>query len=77
DGLSAPVGWLAVAAIALSAVGLYYYLVVLKQALVAPPARTAGRITVPKDVAFVLVICALLLLLLGLFPSFVLRVFTV
>ena len=75
DGLAAPVGWLAVAAIALSAVGLYYYLAVLKQALVAPPAGDAGRIAVPKDVAFVLAVCALLLLVLGIFPSFVLRVF--
>ena len=30
-------GWLAVAAIFLSAVGLYYYLLILKQALVAAP----------------------------------------
>jgi NADH-quinone oxidoreductase subunit N len=74
-GIGAPVGWLAVAAIALSAVGLYYYLIVLKQALVAPPPADAGRIAVPRDAAFTLVVCAALLLVLGLFPSVVLRVF--
>ena len=43
-GAGRPEGWLAVLAIALSAVALYYYLLVLKQALVAarPPARAAG-----------------------------------
>ena len=74
-GIGAPVGWLAVAAIVLSAVGLYYYLVVLKQALVAPAEAGARPIAVPKDVGFTLVVCAILLLLLGVFPSLVLRIF--
>ena len=77
-GLAGPAGWLAIAAIALSAIALYYYLVVLKQALVAPPAASASassRIPVPAEAAIVLVFAATLIVLLGLFPSFVLRIF--
>jgi len=75
-GLAGPAGWLAIAAIALSAIALYYYLVVLKQALVAPPAANAStRIPVPADAAIVLVFAAALIVLLGLFPSFILRIF--
>jgi NADH-quinone oxidoreductase subunit N len=74
-GVASPLGWLALFAIAMSAVGLYYYLVVLKQAVVSPAAANASRIAVPIDVAFTLVVTAALLVLLGLFPSVVLRVF--
>lgn len=75
-GLAGPAGWLTVLAIALSAVALYYYLIVLKQALVAPPAPSAsGRISVPADAAMVLVFTSLLLIVLGIFPSVVLRMF--
>ena len=75
-GLAGPAGWLALLAIALSAVALYYYLVMLKQALVAAPADTASApVPVPADAAIVLVFTALLLVLLGLFPSLVLRIF--
>jgi len=72
-GLAGPIGWLAVLAIALSAVALYYYLIVLKQALVAAPAPGAsGRIRVPLATAFALAAAAALILLLGLFPSLLL-----
>ena len=72
-GLAGPIGWLAVLAIALSAVALYYYLIVLKQALVAAPAPGAsGRIRVPLAAAFALAAAAALILLLGLFPSLLL-----
>ncbi|MCX6951727.1 MAG: NADH-quinone oxidoreductase subunit N [Verrucomicrobia bacterium] len=75
-GLAGPAGWLTILAIALSAVALYYYLVVLKQALVASPSPSAsGRIPVPADAAIVLIFTALLLVLLGIFPSVVLRIF--
>jgi NADH-quinone oxidoreductase subunit N len=75
-GLAGPAGWLALLAIFMSAVGLYYYLVILKQALVAPPApAAAGRIEVPVDAAIVLAFAAVLLVLLGVFPSVILRVF--
>ncbi len=76
-GIASAAGVLAIAAIVLSAVALYYYLVVLKQALVVTPTETrAGRIGVPIGVAFTLVMTALLLFVLGLFPSVVLNVFS-
>ena len=75
-GLAGPAGWLALLAIALSAVALYSYLVMLKQALVVGPADPAAApVPVPADAAIVLVFTALLLVLLGLFPSVVLRIF--
>ena len=73
-GLAGPAGWLVFLAIALSAVALYYYLVILKNALVTPP-TAADRIAVPAEAAVVLVFAALLLVVLGLFPSVLLRIF--
>lgn len=76
-GIASAAGVLAVAAIVLSAVALYYYLVVLKQAMVvAPSPARSGRIVVPVGVAFTLLMTALLLVLLGIFPSVVLNVFS-
>ncbi len=76
-GIASAAGVLAVAAILLSAVALYYYLVVLKQAIVVPPEPSrSGRIGVPIGMAFTLVITAVLLILLGVFPSVVLNVFS-
>ncbi len=76
NGLAGPLGWLAILAILLSAVALYYYLVILKQALVTPaePAQTR-RIAVPRAAGVTLVLIALFLLLTGLFPSLILRLF--
>ncbi len=75
-GAGSAIGVLALAAIALSAVALYYYLVILKQAaVVAPAPDKAAKIEVPLDVGFVLVATALLLVVLGLFPSAILQVF--
>jgi NADH-quinone oxidoreductase subunit N len=74
-GLAGPAGWLAILAILLSAVALYYYLIVLKQALVAAPAEGAPAIAVPGSAAAALAVSAGLLVLLGLFPSAVLAVF--
>jgi NADH-quinone oxidoreductase subunit N len=71
-GVAGPAGWLALGAIALSAVALYYYLLVLKSALVAAPAENAASIRVPLEAALVFVLCAALLVALGLFPSVVL-----
>lgn len=72
-GLSGIIGWLAVLAIALSAVALYYYLIVLKQALVAAPAANAPALRVSPSAAGALVALTALLILLGLFPSALLR----
>lgn len=74
-GVASLVGGLALLAIALSAVALYYYLYVLKQALVTAPAPEARKIAVPVDVAFALTIVAALLVVLGLMPSVLLRLF--
>ena len=75
SGLDGPLGWLAIAAIFLSAVALYYYLIILKQALVAGPAEGRGRIPVPATAALALIISAGLLVFLGVFPSVLLRMF--
>ncbi|MEN9404846.1 MAG: NADH-quinone oxidoreductase subunit [Verrucomicrobiota bacterium] len=74
-GLAGPAGWLVILAIALSAVALYYYLLILKQALVAPPAKEAARVTTPWPARVSLVIAAGLLVLLGVMPSLLLRLF--
>lgn len=73
-GLATSAGWLTLLAIAMSAVGLYYYLLILKQAVVTAPAPAASSpISVPPIPAFALVVMAALLVLLGVFPSLVLR----
>ncbi|HUR59757.1 MAG TPA: NADH-quinone oxidoreductase subunit N [Opitutaceae bacterium] len=71
-GLGGTVGWLVIAAIGFSAVALYYYLLILKQALVALPGPHATPIRVPRGAAVTLLLCALLLFVLGLFPSLLL-----
>ena len=72
-GLASFLGWLVVLAILLSAVALYYYLLILKQALVAAPRADAPAIRLPAGTAATLVLLAALLVALGLFPSAVLR----
>ena len=62
-------------AILLSAVALYYYLLVLKQALVVAPAPDSSRIRVPFAAAFTLLVAAGLIVVLGLFPSLLLGLF--
>jgi len=68
-GVAGPAGWLAILAIALSTVALYYYLIVLKQALVASPAADARPIRVPRVAALTLAAAAVLIVWFGLFPS--------
>jgi NADH-quinone oxidoreductase subunit N len=75
-GVAGPAGWLTLLAIALSAVALYYYLIVLKQALVADPVpEKSGRIVVPTATALALVVAAGIIVFLGLYPSLVLGLF--
>ena len=74
-GPSSPAGALAIFAILMSAVALYYYLLILKQALVVKPSGAVVRIAVPFEAGLALVIAAVLLLALGLFPSVLLRLF--
>jgi NADH-quinone oxidoreductase subunit N len=74
-GLAGVAGWLAILGILLSAVALYYYLVVLKQALVAPPAAGATPIPVPVAARLTLFFTAAAVILLGVFPSVLLQLF--
>ena len=74
DGIASPAGWLAVLGIAMSAVALYYYLVILKQALVAP-AKDTTPIKVPAPAALALLGAAALIVLFGLWPSLLLGLF--
>jgi NADH-quinone oxidoreductase subunit N len=74
-GLAGPAGWLTFLAIALSAVALYYYLIVLKQTLVAPPAPNASPIPVPAVTKLTLVVAAGLIVLFGVAPSLLLGLF--
>jgi NADH-quinone oxidoreductase subunit N len=76
NGVAGPIGWLTILAILLTAVALYYYLLMLKQALVAAPADGAGRVQVPVAAAAALVLICVLLLGLGIFPSVVLQLLT-
>jgi len=68
-------GAIALLAIALSAVALYYYLIVLKEALVRAPAPGAPAIRVPTGAALSLIATVALLLALGLLPDLLLRRF--
>ncbi len=74
-GIRSPAGGLAVLAIALSAVALYYYLMVLKQALVAGPADGAPPIKVPRAATLALVTAAALIVWFGMNPSALLGLF--
>ncbi len=71
-GVSGPAGWLALLAIAMSAVALYYYLLILKQALVAKPAEPVQPIAVPGVTVIALIAAAALLVVLGVWPSLLL-----
>ncbi|MEY2881766.1 MAG: NADH-quinone oxidoreductase subunit [Verrucomicrobiota bacterium] len=72
-GAAAPLGWIGAAAVGWSAVGLYYYLLVLKQALVAAPTENAPPLRVPPAAAVALVTTAALLIVAGVWPDVVLR----
>jgi NADH-quinone oxidoreductase subunit N len=56
----------------MSAVALYYYLILLKQAWIAEDVRGRGAIEVPPAAALGLVLAAGLLVVLGAFPSLLL-----
>ena len=62
-GLGGTLGWLTLTAIFLSAIALYYYMLILKQALVITPTPDRSRITIPANAALVLIAAAVLLVL--------------
>ena len=74
-GIRGPAGGLAVLAIALSAVALYYYLIVLKQTLVASPAADARPVRVPRVAMLALLTTAGLIVWFGINPSMLLGLF--
>ena len=74
-GVLSPVGMLTLLAILLSAVALYYYLIVLKQVFVAAPGEADGRIPVDAVAGASLLCCAGLIVLFGLWPSLLLAFF--
>jgi len=74
-GLTGPTGWLAFLAIAMSAVALYYYLLILKQAFVAAPKAGAGNFAVPPAARLALGVVAVAIIVLGIAPGLVLSAF--
>lgn len=71
NGLDGMAGWLAVGAIAMSAVALYYYLLVLKHALVAKN-DDAPVVQVPFSACLTLAVITAALVILGVAPSLLL-----
>lgn len=75
-GFSGPVGWLAALAIVFSAVGFYYYLMILKQAFVI---EKSGEELAPVRVSFAagaaLLIAVVIVIGLGVWPSVLLERF--
>jgi NADH-quinone oxidoreductase subunit N len=74
-GLGSIAGWLALAAILLSAVALYYYLLILKQAMIAPRRAEAEKISVSFIPGLTLLAAAAVIVALGVWPSLVLELF--
>ncbi|MFO1449279.1 MAG: NADH-quinone oxidoreductase subunit N [Opitutaceae bacterium] len=72
DGLGHPAGWVALIAIIMSMVALYYYLIVLKQAWLVESDQPPRRIAIPAVAALALVAAAAGLVVLGIFPSAIL-----
>ena len=72
-GVAGPAGWLTLLAIAMSAVALYYYLLILKQALVVKPTGPVQPIATPAVTAFALLLAAGLIVALGIWPSIILN----
>lgn len=64
--------WLVALAVAMSAVSLYYYLRVLKQAYVIPPPENAGILEIPLSTRVAAIALAALVVLLGVFPGLIL-----
>lgn len=74
-GATSALGAVTILAILISAVALYYYLLILKQAWVVRPTANVRRIKIGIDVAAPLVVITALVIVLGLFPSTILRLF--
>jgi NADH-quinone oxidoreductase subunit N len=64
--------WLVSLAVAMSAVSLYYYLRVLKQAYVIPPPEKAGALAIPLSTRVAAIVLAVLVVLVGVLPGLIL-----
>jgi len=64
--------WLVVVAVSMSAVSLFYYLVVLKQIFVVDPPEGAARISPRPTTCWVLSFLSLSIILLGCAPNWIL-----
>lgn len=65
--------WLAFVAILNSAISLYYYVRVIKSMYVEKPAKDAsGKIKIPKTFAIAIAVCAVLVIVLGVYPDLIL-----
>ena len=65
--------WLAFVAILNSAISLYYYVRVIKAMYVEKPAKDAsGKIKIPKTFAIAIAVCAVLVIVLGVYPDLIL-----
>lgn len=73
-GAASTLGLLALLAIGMSAVALYYYLIILKKALVEK-GEASGVVQVPVATRLSLFVAALLVLVLGVWPNLILGVF--
>ena len=72
-GVAGAAGWLTILAIGLSAIALYYYLLVLKSALVAAPDKEAAPLPVPLATSVALLVSAGLIIALGVWPAWLLN----
>jgi NADH-quinone oxidoreductase subunit N len=68
--------WLVILAIAMSAVSLYYYLLVLKQIFVADPKENGGPMPILPATQWMLVFLALAVVLMGCMPDLLLSKFS-
>jgi len=53
----------------LTVVALFYYLVVAKRMYIEPPAPSAGRIELSRSLALAVILCALGVVALGVYPK--------
>ncbi len=73
DGVVSTWIWLAFIAILNSAISLYYYVRVIKAMYIEKPAKgTEGKISIPKAFAVAIAICAIAVVVLGIYPNFIL-----
>ena len=66
---SAGLYWLVLVGAVLTVVALFYYLVVAKRMYIEPPAPSAGRIELSRSLALAVILCALGVVALGVYPK--------